>query len=173
MDLDQYRSGSTEPWTVELLQALVSALRPKRLLELGSFLGLTTRRLAAAMGTDAMLVAVEMDADRHHATLSAFAHMAQVQVMHTEALAYLRSQPEPFDFVFVDDDHSVQHVAAELDLLLSPSNPLVNLGGLIAVHDVDGPFNLAGVVVRHGGWVLQLPKLHVGGGLGLIQRGHA
>ena len=170
--LDLYRSGSTEPWTADLLHALIRALQPQRLLELGSFLGLTTRRLADAMGPNASLVAVECDIDRHRTTQLAFGGVAQVQVVHEEALAFLRSRPEPFDFVFVDDDHSVQHVAAELDLLLVPVHPLVNPIGLVAVHDVDGPFNLAGVVVRHHGWILHLPKLHVAGGLGLIQRGH-
>ena len=80
--------------------------------------------------------------------------------------------PRSFDFVFVDDNHSVDHVAKELDLLVCPTNranAIAAPGGIVCMHDVIGSFHLDEVCRRYHGYVLDLPRLHAGGGLGIIQ----
>ena len=79
--------------------------------------------------------------------------------------SYLHINKFPFDFAFLDDDHTASHVDREIELL----KPRMKKGGLICVHDVMGPFGLGGVVSKYHGFNLDLPKIHAGGGLGIIQ----
>lgn len=157
MTLDAYRSGSTEPWTVSVLCSLVRVTKPKRLLELGTYKGLTTRELAKAMPPDATLTTVDLKAQ--HGGFDD----PRVTFVEADALAYIGECPVP-DFVFVDDDHSYDHVAAEVGLL-----SYVMDAGLIVLHDVVGPFGLDRIVREHGGFIIEQPLLHVAGGLGVIE----
>ena len=173
-----YRSGSTEPWTVELLCALVRAKRPHVLIETGTFEGLTTRELFRAMeyfAPDHVSVLFSLEYE-HERWLRASAYLASfstppngpgIQLIETDALAWLRQRPAGFaDFIFLDDDHTQAHVEAELvecERILRP-------GGIICGHDVIGPFCLGELFTRRGGIVLDLPRLHAAGGLGVITR---
>lgn len=173
VDLAPYRAGSTEPWTVDVLAALIRAKQPKTLLETGTYLGMTTVALAEAMPGDAAFWTVEQDANRFDHPIPALL-AANVSRVQADALTFLRGWPGPkFDFVFLDDDHGAVHVAAEIDTLVdwtkSPSEWLVAPRALIAVHDVLGPFHLGAVVAARKGFILDLPLLHKAGGLGLIQ----
>lgn len=170
VDLAAYEAGSTEPWTVDILCALIYAKRPRVILELGTFEGKGTRELALA-APQAQIITVEYDAERYAAARAALADLPNVHCVHDDAIHFLRSCDDiRFDFVFVDDDHDATHVAEELRLLHSWQGPsLMSPGGLIACHDVIGRFNLGPVVVGHHGFVLELPLLHAAGGLGLIQ----
>lgn len=165
-----YRSGSTEPWVVDILCALVGATKPKNLLETGTFLGKTTEALWWAAPPNSLLTSLEVDEARWtdvHAKLDAKLAPA-VSFLNVDAIEYLSSYDGPqFNFVFLDDDHERQHVAAELDLL--HDRKLVAPGGLICVHDVVGPFGLGAVVAARHGFILELPRLHAAGSLGIIQ----
>lgn len=170
--LADYTSGSTEPWTVDILLALQSALRPKLTLELGSFEGLTTFDLAAnAARWGGRVITVEMDASRQAVARTRCASLTNIEWVLDDAEKFLDAYcREPFDFVFVDDDHDKQHVYRELNLLHNWQHwTLMAPGGLIACHDVYGSFGLAEVVTGHHGFNLNLPLLHTAGGLGLIQ----
>ena len=48
-DLGNYLSGSTEPWVVEVLAALVKASNAKTILECGGYLGCTSAWLAMTL----------------------------------------------------------------------------------------------------------------------------
>lgn len=159
MTLEAYASGSTEPWTVSVLQALVRLTRPEALLELGTFEGRTTRALASVMSKHATLCTVDLQ--------KRFAEPFEDRRIHfhaMDAIEFLRRNPTPWHFAFVDDDHDAAHVAEELDLLLACMAP----GGLIVGHDVLGPFNLAPLFVERGGFIIELPHLHAAGSLGVI-----
>lgn len=161
-DLSPYVAGSSEPWAVSVLQALVRLRRPQRILELGTFQGLTTRALVD-VAPDALITTVDLE-DR---VVGGFPN--NVAFSEQEALEFLRmwrNSGPPFDFVFVDDDHDATHVAQELDLLLGG---VVAPGGLIVGHDVEGSFDLAPLFVERGGWIIQLPHLHAAGSLGVIE----
>ncbi len=165
--LGEWRAGSCEPWTVNILCAFVHALKPQRLLETGTFEAKTTERLHFDSPEGSQLVSLELDEKRWLSASQLCLDYPGVTVLNIDALAYLESYDgPPFNFVFLDDDHGAAHVALELDLLLS--RKLVAPGGLICVHDVFGPFGLGAVVAARHGFLLDLPKLHAAGGLGLI-----
>ena len=67
-------------------------------------------------------------------------------------------------FVFLDDDHDAAHVREEIRL----AKKLLRPGGIICVHDVVGPFGLGDVVREAGGIVVDTPRFHAAGGLGII-----
>lgn len=166
--LEEWRPGSCEPWTVNILCAFVNALKPKHLLETGTFEALTTERLHFASPEGSQLVSLEIDEKRWDRAAKRCLDYPGVTVLNINAIEYLSDYTGPqFNFVFLDDDHEALHVAAELDLLLQ--RKLVAPGGLICVHDVFGPFGLGAVVVARHGFLLDIPKLHAGGGIGLIQ----
>jgi len=163
MSLDAYASGSTEPWAASVLATLIRLTRPARILELGTFQGMTTRAISSA-APDASVVTVDIE-KRFEGDLG-----ANVTFREMDALTFLRTWGgPPFDFVFVDDDHSFGHVSAEIDFLRHPEMTLTGPGSLIVLHDVIGPFGLDRIVHEHGGWIVELPLLHAAGGLGVIQ----
>ena len=174
--LDEYRAGSTEPWVAKVLAALVEAKKPQILVETGTFEAKTTFRLFGAMMSYAalhgsILFTVESDFDRFDRAqrlIASWPALAStgVQVIHEDAERFLTAGvlKKGVDFVFLDDDHTAEHVHREIALCA----PLMRPGGIIAVHDVIGHFGLGEVVQSYGGILLDLPRLHVSGGLGLI-----
>ena len=173
-----YRSGSTEPWTVNLLCALVRAKKPHILIETGTFEGLTTRALFQAIESYAgehgsALFTLEYEHERwlraqtYLATFETLPSGPGIQLLEADALQWLRERPAGFaDFIFVDDDHTQAHVEAELTECLRILRP----GGIVCGHDVIGPFCLGELFTARGGIVLDLPRLHAAGGLGIISR---
>ncbi len=170
--LAPWRSGSCEPWTVEILCALVSATKPQYLLETGTFEARTTLQLHYAAPAGNILITIENDLQRCQGGVLACAGYPNIRHHNDDALNFLSTYTgPPFDFVFLDDDHNAEHVAHEIDLLYDPTRAvqLVSPGAFICVHDVFGPFGLGAVVVARKGFLLDLPKLHAAGGLGILQ----
>ena len=163
----RYQEGSTEPWTQQLIVSLAKSIGATRILETGTFLGHTTLWLALELKH--LIISLDSDekrageaADLLHKDISL---LVPPVIIHADALDYLQKTNMPFDFAFLDDNHEAEHVDREIELL----KPKMKKGGLICVHDVFGPFGLAGVVSKYHGFNLDLPKIHVGGGLGIIQ----
>jgi predicted O-methyltransferase YrrM len=160
-DLSPYGAGSTEPWAVSVLQALVRLKRPARILELGTFEGRTTHALAEA-APKAYITTVDLEAR------FAGGFPNNVAFCEDDAIAFLkRWDGPPFNFVFVDDDHTRNHVATEIALL--HSRGIVASGGLIVGHDVEGAFDLGSLFVERGGFIISLPRLHAAGSLGVLE----
>lgn len=175
MNLDRYRSGSTEPTTVEVLCALIRAHKPHLVVETGTFLGLTTRSLYEALvdnDNGASLQTVEHDLDRFEALKDQVTRWPGygrlgIELTCQDALEFLRGMSAgTVDFVFLDDDHTAEHVRRELQECMR----IVRPGGLITGHDVIGPFGLDAVFREFGGIALPLERMHTGGGLGIIVR---
>ena len=170
--LERWRSGSTEPWTVDVLVSIAKAVKPRNILETGTFEGRTTRRLWEVLGVEGRVHTVEQDPERF-ADVSSKIDQLGIELYNLDALDFINMwQKDPFDFVFLDDDHNANHVAAEIDALYNPTQPetaKVAPGGIICVHDVVGPFGLDAIVIARKGFILDLPRLHAGGGLGIIQ----
>jgi len=175
--LESYRSGSTEPWTADVVVAIARAIHASVVVETGTFEGKTTMALWDGMRDQNNLCelhTVESDKTRLHAAHAAIgAHMEAhpgssqcVVACHgMDALEYLTGLPEgQADLVFVDDDHGKQHVRREVVAALRALRPR----GVLCLHDVCGSFDLAAVVREHGGVVLDFPRLHTSGGLGVI-----
>ena len=173
--LDAYRTGSTEPWTVDILCAIIRAQQPKILIETGTFEGKTTRRIFEVLESfehGSSLFTIENDPERHAAVSKPEDWMTKHAMVAVhfgcgDALEFLASRPDDFaDFIFLDDDHDASHVAKEL----REAKRILRPNGIIAVHDVIGPFNLKPVVEALGGVALDLQRLHAAGGLGLVTK---
>lgn len=178
MNLDEYRSGSAEPWTVDLLCAMIRAKKPHIVVETGTFEGRTACAFMTAMNSYAdehasVLYTVESDEARHTAAYERMqAHATTIQsavgvrAILGDALALLTGadMQKAVDFVFLDDDHTAAHVHSELKFVAQVLRP----GGICCVHDVVGPFGLDEVVQSYGGIIFDLPRLHAAGGLGVI-----
>lgn len=170
---DDFIPGSTEPWIVDVVCALLKASDQRNVLECGSFVGATTVRLArtlAEMG-GGTLTAVELEADRA-ATAQAALEAANIpptvqwRIVQDDVLKYIASLPgEGLGFVWIDDCHEHEHVDQEIQLLLPKTAP----NGILCFHDVHGSCALHREVERYGGIAIDLPRLGPAGGIGIIQ----
>ena len=171
-DLGNYLSGSTEPWNVEVLAALVKASNAKTILECGGYLGCTSAWLAMtlqSMGGGTFHIA-ELEAERALACDKRLSELpikdVTWRVWQDDVFNVIAAQPdESLDFVWVDDCHEKDHVDRELAALI----PKMRRGGIITGHDVFGSTDLQEVFVKHGGYALDFPKLGLAGGIGILQ----
>jgi predicted O-methyltransferase YrrM len=168
-DAGVYHTGSTEPWTVEIIASLIRAKQAKKVLEAGGYLGTTSAWLALTLvPIGGHLTVIEADPERCRALRSRLSGLAlsNVSVWEEDALTGLnRLEPASIDVAYLDDDHTAAHVAQEIQCLL----PKMALGGLILGHDVFGAFDLEPVFRSFGGISIKLPQIHKAGGLGIIQ----
>jgi predicted O-methyltransferase YrrM len=143
---------SIAPWQlrseIESLLGLVTAVRPARLLEIGTANGGSLFLLARAAADDAHLLSVDLPQGqfgggypRWRALLyRSFARRGQIidllrgdshsEEMRSWVVNVLGGKP--LDFLFIDGDHSYAGVAKDFEMYA----PLVKPGGLIAFHDI-------------------------------------
>jgi caffeoyl-CoA O-methyltransferase len=116
-----------------LLAMLVAMLRPRRILEIGTFTGYSALSMAEAMPPGCRIVTLEADA-RHAALardhIAASPYAGFVEVREGPALDTLLSLAGPFDLVFIDADKP--SYIRFLDAVL----PLLGEQGIIAVDNV-------------------------------------
>jgi predicted O-methyltransferase YrrM len=167
--------GYTEPWTLGVVAALLIAKCPSSVLELGTYIGYSSQWLCHALATcggNRLFRGVEIDPLRAKKTRERLARHdfgnVKTDIVEADTLQFLRNE-EPFgyEFAWVDADHDAKRVEKELFYLINEG--IVAPGGIICMHDVDGPFGLDALCEAAGGYVLKFPKLHVAGGLGVIQ----
>jgi caffeoyl-CoA O-methyltransferase len=116
-----------------LLAMLVAMLRPRRILEIGTFTGYSALSMAEAMPAGCRIVTLEADANhavmaRRHIAASAYAD--RVEVREGPALDTLAELTGPFDLVFIDADKP--SYIKFLDAVL----PLLAERGIVAVDNV-------------------------------------
>jgi len=168
---DDWVEACAEPAIAELLGALIRCFEgPVNVLETGGYTGFTSKRLARAVADiGGRLTVCEIDPKRAEyleEQLAALTLSVPYTVVADDVLKYVASLPnESLDFVWVDDDHTKEHVAAEIATLLPKMRP----NGILAFHDVFGSTDLQSVVRAAGGYALDLPRLGPAGGLGLLQ----
>ena len=163
--LAPYQSGSCEPWTVDVMIALIRGLRPTTLIETGTFEGLTTKALAAHLAPGAHLYTIECDEERAAIAREFLADCPNVSVACRDAISAMAEfDDNTVDFIFLDDDHDPNHVVLEFLEVRRILKP----GGVCCVHDVLGPYDLEKVMKLVGGICLPLLPLHVAGGLGVF-----
>ncbi len=129
------RLRNVEPDTAALLAVLVEALRPSRILELGTSNGYSTIWLAdAARACGAALTSVDADAGRSaeaHENLAAAGLASDAELRTEDAAETLRESPDGhWEFIFLDAERPA-YSAYWPDLLrtLAP-------GGLLVVDNV-------------------------------------
>jgi predicted O-methyltransferase YrrM len=103
-----------------LIEKLIQERRPKRLLEIGTFLGYMSIRLARSMPDDAILTTVEIDDDNYAASRRIRAKALgkrdeSVVALKANASHAIQSFKQPFDFVLMD--HWKPDYARDLEAL--------------------------------------------------------
>jgi predicted O-methyltransferase YrrM len=123
-----------EPVTGQLLHVLALACGARRIVEVGTAIGVSTLYLARALPPDGQLVSFEIDERRHAAArdyLGRAGVLERADLRLRDAREGLQSlEPASFEMAFIDGV-KVQY-ADYLELLL----PLVRRGGVIAVDNV-------------------------------------
>lgn len=114
------------------LVMLCRMIRPKKVLELGTFTGYSALCLAEGTGSDAEIHTIEHndeleDTIRHWFSLSEFGHRIQLHI--GDAFDVIPTLEGPFDLVFMDLDKRDYHACFEA------VRPLVSSGGFILVDN--------------------------------------
>ncbi len=111
-----------------MLKMLTSMLRPRRVLELGTFTGYSTLCIAEGMPADGELHTVEIDDEMEDELLERFARSEAASRIHLhigDALEVVPSLGADWDMVFIDANK--RHYCEYFEMLL----PLVKPGGYI------------------------------------------
>ena len=168
-----YPSGATEPWISAIAYQMLKATGVASALETGAFMGHTSVWLAQAIrdmgGGDLHLCEIDpqrgygVEAKLHDLNLPV---LVRWKVYIQDALQVIAGLPDrSLGLAFVDDDHTQEHVAKEIDALW----PKMSQGGIILFHDVYGVCDLQKVVTHVGGYCLDFARNGPAGGLGIIQ----
>jgi len=133
---------------------LARALRPKRVLEIGTGSGGTLYALAWASAPGAGILSLDLTlypaerrflyetfvADRRVAVWEADSHLDETRDRVAAHFGH-----EPLDLVFIDGDHTYDSVRRDYELYA----PLVREDGIVAFHDiVAGPYDAVGDAPR-------------------------
>ncbi len=121
------------PETGQLLQLLARARGARRIVEVGTAIGVSTLYLARGLGADGELVSFEIDEERHNAA-RAYLERAGVadrcDLRLQDARAGLTSLRGPFDLAFIDG------VKAQYGNYFEELLPLLGPGSVLAVDNV-------------------------------------
>jgi caffeoyl-CoA O-methyltransferase len=115
------------------LSALVAMLRPRSVLEIGTFTGYSALSMAETMPPDGRIVTCDISEDhvaiaRKHIDASPYADRIEIRV--GPAIDTIATLPGPFDLVFIDADKAGYLAYYEATL------PKLAPGGVIAVDNV-------------------------------------
>lgn len=117
-----------------LLHVLARAIGARRIVEVGTAIGVSTLHLARALPADGELVSFEIDPERHAAAQAYLGRdgelQAQLDLRLQDARAGLAELDGAFDLAFLDG------VKAEYEDYLALVVPLLRSGGLVAVDNV-------------------------------------
>lgn len=122
----------TPPSTAEAIAALVTLTDSRSVLELGTCTGFTTYHILKALAGKQGARIVTVDPRPSH-DAEFFSQFSSI-LTHVNGWTpnCLKDINGPFDLVFVDSDHTVEHTAKELDALM----PLTFPGSIMLFHDV-------------------------------------
>lgn len=148
---DGFPTGSL--WRVEgqVLYALVRALRPQNVLELGTWHGASATHLAQALEDNDYAVMDCVD-NRAYGDITIGGMIpdelrSRIDIHHTSLEAYINRcgfESYSYDFIFEDAMHTVEQV----EFVWKNANRLLSPGGIIVSHDAMHP--IAGPIVREG-----------------------
>ena len=111
----------------------------RRLVEIGVWHGVTTKRLRSVMDPDGVLTAVDpFPSGRLGISLQERIAHSEVAEISNGRVAWVRTTGAeaarghaPVDFIFIDGDHTEQGLLADWQAW----SPLVEPGGIVALHD--------------------------------------
>jgi predicted O-methyltransferase YrrM len=155
LHLVKWRLGlaPAEVWTTPAERDCLArhATGKRRLAEIGVWHGGTSRRLRAAMASDATLYAVDpYEKGRLGFSIPRIVGMKEVGGVRNGRVVWVRKagteagrtaeiRRAPFDFVFIDNAQSYETLQAEWETW----SPLVAPGGIIALHDTQAIAGIA------------------------------
>jgi predicted O-methyltransferase YrrM len=119
-----------------LLQLLVRSANSKRVLEVGTYIGVSTLFLAEAVGDDGCVVTIEVGAEFAEIARENFRRnglLHRIELINDDAasvLSSLRQRGELFEMIFLDGDK------ANYGRLLNPLLEVLKPGGLMLVDDI-------------------------------------
>lgn len=182
--VDAFRAGEfgtnvTEPWTQALIRRLMWTYQAERVLEIGSFTGLTSSWLAQGLEESGggELILVEPNEDYREETLDRLADLdlprTEIRMIPLRAVEALHEiEDGSLDFAYLDFLAEGAEIKPVLEGLWSwydhESPQKMKPGKLILVHDVSKA-DVRSAVIGHQGFCLDIPQMHTEGGLGLIQ----
>jgi len=124
-----------------LLKMLVALVKPRLVVEIGTFTGYSTLCMAEALPHDARLISCDIDARAHaiaHEALAETAYGKRVELRTGAASETLKTLDEVIDLAFIDADK--RGYAEYYELILERMRP----GGLIVLDNMlmrDGVFD--------------------------------
>lgn len=122
-------SGSLEN---ALLKFLITMLKPKRVLEIGTFVGYSALSMAEAMPAGSKITTLDINDDYVGQAKEVWAHSPhgeKIESVMGEAIDYLKESSETFDLVFIDADK--ENYMNYFNLALYRLSP----GGVIAIDN--------------------------------------
>jgi len=133
------------------LAALVKMAKYQTILEIGVFEGETTQHLINSLPRGGQYVGIDINDYRTNATKAAMTSKGKaIDFVLGNSLEELNKLPaNHFDLIFVDGDHSWEHVVKEFKLV---ENVLAR-NGVIAYHDtihLEGPRKLVEYAAHYG-----------------------
>lgn len=133
----RFRELPTGPWASSMIDTVVLAkialcLRPKRVLEVGSYRGYTAKILAAHTPAGSRIVALDRD-PRHGETYrnSTLAKKIERRIADVAQETFLNDPPGGYDLIYLDADHSYDSAKHDTEVLF----PLLSFNGLFVWHD--------------------------------------
>jgi len=118
-----------------MLYAIVRAVRPKTILELGTHLGYSTRVLLVGLKHQTDGLVVTLDHHQHLEQSSELANSYRVLPLSVDGLEFSKTLCFPIDMIFEDGNHEEENTR----VFLSNCLPHLKSGGVIVVHDVAYP----------------------------------
>lgn len=159
----RHRNGEVSLPELALLAALARHLEPKRILEIGTFWGLTTSNLAAQFGGDVEIVTIDLPKGQRPLLQSdgwnaryypmATGHLSALerpggprirQVLGDTATLSSADVGAGYDFVFIDGSHALPYVANDTRLALAVASPQA----VLLWHDYGRPRHWPGVTTH-------------------------
>jgi predicted O-methyltransferase YrrM len=131
-----YETLGSDLSCLHFLQLLVRQAAGKRVLEIGTYIGVSTLFLAEAVGESGHVVTVEVGAEFAEIARENFLRnglLDRIELINDDAanaLSGLRQRKDLFDVIFLDGDKS------NYGRLLSPLFELLKPGGVMVVDDV-------------------------------------
>lgn len=159
MDAAQAKWPVGSLWQVEgqVLYALVRALKPKRILELGRRYGCSTTHIAQALAANGAGRVVSIDNNVHGDTELLIPEKLYpfIEIVNGDAFEYLNTHQDKFDLIFEDLDHDRKSTAI---IARDAKNTRLNANGVLVVHDTM--HFLVGEAIRAGLQDADIPAAH-------------
>ena len=137
----QMLSGQVEG---TLLQMLARAIGAKRILEFGTFAGLSAQMMAAALPEDGELITCEIDPDAAtfaQSWIDRGPHAGKIHIRLGPGLETAKTLQGPFDLVFIDADKPSYPAYYEASLKLLAPNGFIVIDNVLRRGRVLAPEN--------------------------------